>query len=137
MNQLESGIASAVELEQKVSQMNQDYQMKVKQFESLEQESNSYKRQLELAQTSMEAQERNAIKATEQMVQVHKLELDKAILETEKKIKDDYIGKVETLTSKTPFVKRQVSPNILTSEHKKNVRSIVYERQGISMEKPH
>jgi len=107
LNQLEYRIESVVELEQKVSQLHQDNQMQVKQIESLEKASMSYKRELEVAQASREAQEREAARSTEQQKQVHKLELDRAIIETEKKmlednqkIRDEFFLKVEALTNK-------------------------------------
>ena len=107
LNQLESRIESIVELEEKVGRINQDNQMKAKTIESLEQEGLDYKRQLDQAQASKEAQEREAIKTLEQMVKVHELEIQRATLETEKKmleenqkIKDDYFLKVEALKSK-------------------------------------
>lgn len=107
LTQLESRIESVGKLEDEVNRLNQVNHMQVKQIESLEQEALDYKRQLEIALASKELQEKEAIKATEQLVQVHRLELDKAILETEKKmlednqrIRDEYVSKVETLTGK-------------------------------------
>ena len=107
LNQLESRIESIVELEEEVVRINQDNQMKAKTIESLEQEGLDYKRQLDQVQASKEAQEREAIQTLEQMVKVHGLEIQRATLETEKKmleenqkIKDDYFLKVEALKSK-------------------------------------
>ena len=107
LNQLESRIESMVELEEEVGRIKQDHQMQAKTIESLEQEGLAYKRQLDQAQASKEAQEREAIKTLEQMVKVHGLEIQRATLETEKKmleenqkIKDDYFLKVEALKSK-------------------------------------
>ena len=107
LNQLESRIESMVELEEEVGRIKQDHQRQAKTIESLEQEGLDYKRQLDQAQASKEAQEREAIKTLEQMVKVHGLEIQRATLETEKimleenqKIKDDYFLKVEALKSK-------------------------------------
>jgi len=107
LTQLESQIGSVVELEQEVSRLNKDNQMQGKRIESLEQESMNSKRELEIAQASRETQEKEATKAIEQQKEIHKLELDRAILETEKKmlednqkIRDDYFLKVEALTNK-------------------------------------
>ena len=125
LNQLESRIESIVELEEKVGQLNQDNQMQVKTIESLEQEGLDYKRQLEQAQASKEAREKESIKATEQLMQVHRLELDKAILEAEKKmlednqkIRDEYVSKVEALTSKNQELTEKLHQKELESQAK-------------------
>ena len=103
----ESRIESIVELEEEVVRINQDNQIQVKTIKSLEQEGLDYKRQLDQVQVSKEAQEREAIKALEQMEKVYGLEIQRATLETEKKmleenrkIKDEYFLKVEALTNK-------------------------------------
>ena len=100
LNQLEARIGSVSELEQEVNRLLQDNQMQSKQVETLERDLTDHKRQLEITQASMETQEREAIKATEQLVQVHGLEIQRATLETEKRIKDEYLLKVEALTDK-------------------------------------
>ena len=107
LTQLNDRIESVGKLEDEVNQLNKVNQLQIKQIESLGHESENYKRQLDQAQASKETQEKDAIKATEQLVQVHRLELEKAILETEKKmlednqrIRDEYVSKVEALTSK-------------------------------------
>ncbi len=107
LDQLESRIESVIELEEEVGRVHQESQAQIKRIESLEQESLDYKRQLQEAQASREAQERETIRSTEQHKEVHRLELDRAILETEKKmleenqrIRDEYFLKVEALATK-------------------------------------
>ena len=100
LTELESRIGSVVELEQEVGRLKQESLLQVKHVEELERGLTDHKRLLEITQASSEAQSKDAIKATEQLVQVHQLELEKAVLETEKKLKDDYVSKVETLTAK-------------------------------------
>jgi len=100
LTKLEDRIESVVELEQEVSRLNQESQMQSKKIESLEHEGLDYKRQLEIALASIEAQEKEAIRSTDQLIKVHQLELDKAILQTEKKMREEYFQKIETLTEK-------------------------------------
>ena len=100
LTQLEARIESVVELEQEVSRLNQESQRQSKKIESLEHEGLDYKRQLEIALVSIDAHKKESIRSTEQLVQVHQLELDKAILQTEKKIREEYFQKVEALTEK-------------------------------------
>ncbi|SPF54376.1 conserved hypothetical protein [Candidatus Desulfosporosinus infrequens] len=107
LGNLETRIESVAELEEEVSRLNQEAQAQAKRIESLEQEAENHKRQLVQTQAAKEAQEKDAIKAHEQMIQVHGLEVQRATLEIEKKlleenkkIRDEYFLKVEALTSK-------------------------------------
>ena len=87
LEQLESRIESVQALEQEVSRLHQESQMQTKQLQDVGAGIFRLKRQLEQAQASKEAQEKDASKATEQMKQFHTMELEKAVLETEKRIR--------------------------------------------------
>lgn len=107
LSQLELRIESVAELEEEVSRLSQEKQIQEKRLESLVQESENHIRGLRQAEEAKEAQGKEAEKAIEQIKQVHRLELDRASLEIEKKmlgenqkIREEYFLKIEALTSK-------------------------------------
>ena len=107
LDQLEGRIGAAQALEDEVSQLKKQALSQTERIQQLEQEALGYKRELEQAQTAQEAQGKDATKALEQLAQVHELGLQKATLETEKrlldenhKIKEEYFLKLEALTNK-------------------------------------
>ena len=75
--------------------------------EDLGQQAQGYKRELEQAQATLKAQEKDAAKAMDHLVQAHESELQKVRLETENrllaessKIKEEHYLKIEALTTK-------------------------------------
>ena len=122
LTELNARIESVGKLEDEVNRLNKENQMQATRIELLERDFTDHKRELEQAQTALETQKNGSIKVIEQMVQVHGLELDKAVLETEKKLKDEYVGKIESLTSKNQELTEQLHKMQLASSTKMQAR---------------
>jgi hypothetical protein len=107
VSQLEDRVGSVQAFEDELNLLKQQVLSQTKRIEALDQDALNYKRELELAQALRQAQEKESAKEIEQIVQVHLLEIQRATLETEKKllgenqkIREEYFLKIEALTSK-------------------------------------
>lgn len=107
IEQMEGRLGAVQELEDEVSVLSKQAQAQTKKIESLEQEAQQHKRELEQAQAALEAQEKNAAKDLERLAQAHEVELQRTTLALEKrlheenhKLMENHYAELKALTSK-------------------------------------